>query len=69
MQDLLLVTKNYCLTRHGTRAVYRMLEEVIMNRIHDIKMDRPLLESFMTIYENSDLCSLDLRNVFLILSH
>lgn len=40
LQDLLIITKNYCLTRHGSRDIYRMLEEVIIVRINDIKMER-----------------------------
>jgi len=67
-QDLLIIAKNYCLTRHGNRDIYRILEEVIILRMNDIKMDRFVFESLMTIYENSDLCSVDLKNIFELLS-
>ena len=64
----MLVAKNYCLTRHGSRDIYKMLEEVIITRMNDIKSDRFIFDSLMTVYENSDLCSLDLHNLFRFLS-
>jgi hypothetical protein len=33
LDDLIIIAKNYCMTRHGTRDIYKMLEVVIIAKM------------------------------------
>ena len=56
---LIDVIKDYTVTRHGSRELYKFLEEVVKATIDDIMKDREALEALLVIYEHSGLCSED----------
>ena len=51
------ICKNYSITRHGSRDIYKVLEVVILARMEDIKINRKVFMGIYNIYNKSDLCS------------
>lgn len=58
------ICKNYSITRHGSRDIYKLLEVVIMARMQEIKLNRKVFVGIYNIYNKSDLCSAEMIKEF-----
>lgn len=48
---------SYCLTRLGSRELYRVLEMVLSRRLDTLAKDRVLIQRLVAIYRESGMCS------------
>lgn len=51
------IVHSYCLTRLGSRELYRVIELVLSQRLHELGKDRELIQRLIAIYRESGMCT------------
>lgn len=59
-ETLFEIVHSYCITRIGSRELYRVLELVLVRRLKELAMETDLFDDLIFIYEETGLCSKEL---------